>query len=114
MKILDAMEIIDCDFEHVDFEVLVGALLQLKRWDEHYGELRKKGKRSMFDTFRLDGEKAIKSYREEMERDEADDSDRLIGGTSGKALCAWAAPAKRSRASGILAAVFKTLPHYLS
>lgn len=42
MKILDAMEIIDCDFEHVDFEVLVGALLQLKRWDEHYGELRKR------------------------------------------------------------------------
>lgn len=78
MKILDAMEIIDCDFEHVDFEVLVGALLQLKRWDEHYGELRKKGKRSMFDAFRLDGEKAIKSYREEMERDEVDDSDRLI------------------------------------
>ncbi|MCQ3454422.1 hypothetical protein H1B53_22610 [Salmonella enterica subsp. enterica serovar Indiana] len=32
MKILAAMEIADCDFEHMDMDVLVGALLKLKLW----------------------------------------------------------------------------------
>ncbi len=79
MKILAAMEIADCDFEHMDMDVLVGALLKLKLWDSHHHNLNMQGKRRFLDDLRADGIEAIKKYEAEIESEnESFAEERLI------------------------------------
>ncbi|HDI9938423.1 TPA: hypothetical protein PPH15_005138, partial [Escherichia coli] len=59
MKILEAIEITGCDFEDIDIEVLVGALVTIKRWNENYNKIKSDGKKSYLDIFREEGLKII-------------------------------------------------------
>ncbi|EET9943582.1 TPA: hypothetical protein ACIX5Y_005265 [Escherichia coli] len=62
MKILEAIEITGCDFEDIDIEVLVGALVTIKRWNENYNKIKSDGKKSYLDIFREEGLKIISEY----------------------------------------------------
>ncbi|EOZ4116333.1 hypothetical protein ACQLRG_005773 [Escherichia coli] len=62
MKILEAIEITGCNFEDIDIEVLVGALVTIKRWNENYNKIKSDGKKSYLDIFREEGLKIISEY----------------------------------------------------
>lgn len=47
------------DVEQIDFAVLVGALVRIKRWTEHEPKLLAAGKRSGCGELRTEGQKAI-------------------------------------------------------
>lgn len=95
MKILDAMEIANCDFEHMEMAVLVGALLKIKQWDHSFERLKAEGKKSLLDDFRIEGLKVISEYEADMASDDVEQGDGLVlkiyeepkGSWSGRLFC---------------------------
>lgn len=78
MKILDAMKISGCDFEHMEMAVLVGALLKIKQWNRHFERLESEGKKSFLDDFRVKGLKVIQEYESVMVLDSTEQDANVI------------------------------------
>ena len=83
-RLIEAAEIAGFDSKNIDLDLLIGALVSMKRWAESESHLKALGKKSMCEGFRSEGQKLLAAAEAEAPEPEPELVLRVYRASSGQ------------------------------